>query len=138
MANRSQSNPTYLSHPRISEEFVHVDQHLRFKIHKETKKQPDLHLREERSATNIEGPSYSNRDREVENLREQVAMLQREVERNEELLWKKDEELLHQIGPSLASSHSQGDEHDMGDKYRRQDRKQPPCHRERSNLPTRK
>lgn len=80
---------------------------------------------------NTKGPSYSNRDREVEKLREQVAMLQREAGRNEELLWKNDEELLHQRGSSPVPSHSRGDERDMGDKYRRQDRKQPPPRGER-------
>ena len=80
---------------------------------------------------NTKGPSYSNRDREVEKLREQMAMLQREAGRNEELLWKNDKELFHQRGPSLVPSHSRGDERDVGDKSRRQDRKQPPPHGER-------
>ena len=88
-------------------------------------------MREERSTMNTKGPSYSNRDREVEKLREQVAMLQREAGRNEELLWKNDEELLHQRGSSPGPSHSRGDERDVGDKYRRQDRKQPPPRGER-------
>nr|POE56131.1 hypothetical protein CFP56_41221 [Quercus suber] len=58
-------------------------------------------------------------------------MLRREAGRNEELLRKKDEELLHQRGPSPALSHSQGDEHDVVDMYKRRDRKQPPPHEER-------
>ena len=94
-------------------------------------------MREERSTMNTKGPSYSNRDREVEKLREQMAMLQREAGRNEELLWKNDKELFHQRGPSLVPSHSQDDERNGEDKYRRRDKKQPPPHGERKKSPHR-
>ena len=84
---------------------------------------------------NTGGPSYSNRDKEVEKLREQVKMLWREVERNEELLRRKDEELLHQREPSPMPSHSRGDECNEGDRFRRRVRKQPPPYRERKQSP---
>lgn len=137
MANRSWSGPAYLSHPSISEESIHVDRCLWSEVNKETKKQPNPHLREERSATNTKGPSYSNRDREVEKLRERVEMLWREAERNEELLRRKDEELFHQRESSLVPSHSQDDERNGEDKYRRRDKKQPPPHGERMKSPHR-
>lgn len=43
----------------------------------------------------MEGASYANRDVEVERLREQVTLLQRNVEKDKELLRHKDKELHH-------------------------------------------
>lgn len=65
-------------------------------------------------------------------------MLRQEAGRNEELLRKKDEELLHQRGPSLAPSHSRGDERNVEDRYRRRDIKQSPSHGERKQSPHKK
>ena len=54
----------------------------------------------------MEGPSYGNRDVEVERLREEVELLQRNPEKDKELLRRKDKELHHQRGPSPTPSHS--------------------------------
>lgn len=94
MVNRSRSGPAHLARPSISKESIHVNQRVRSKVHKETQLQPSPLLQEERLAINTEGSSYSSREREVERLRQQVAMLQRETERNEELLHRKDEEMI--------------------------------------------
>ena len=48
---------------------------MRFEVHKETQRQPSPPLQRKGSATNIEGPSYANRDVEMERLKEQVALL---------------------------------------------------------------
>ena len=69
-------------------------------MHRRTQQQPSPPPQHEGSATNIEGPSYANRDVEVERLREQVDLLQRNVEKDKELLCRKDEELHHQRGLS--------------------------------------
>ena len=54
----------------------------------------------------MEGPSYANKDMELERLREQVALLQRNVKKDKELLHRKTMKLHHRRGPSLAPSHS--------------------------------
>ena len=95
MANRSRSGPAHLERPSILEEFVHVDQHMRSEVHKETQRQPSAPLQCEGLTTNMEGVSYANRDVEVERLREQVTLLQRNVEKDKELLRHKDKELHH-------------------------------------------
>ena len=95
MANRSRSGPAHLERPSILEEFVHVDQCVRSEVHKETQRQPSPPLQCEGSTTNMEGASYANRDVEVERLREQVTLLQRNVEKDKELLRHKDKELHH-------------------------------------------
>lgn len=138
MVNQSWSGPAHLAQPSISEESIHVNQRVRSEVHKETQQQPSPHLQEERSATNTKGPSYSSREREVERLREQVAMLQKEVERNEELLRRKDKKLHHQRGPSPTPCHSRGDECVVGDRSRKRDRRQPPPHREKTVFPPHK
>ena len=68
---------------------------MRSKVHKEAPLPPSPHPEEERFATNIDGPSHSSKEKEVERLREQVVVLQREAERDKELLHCKDEELHH-------------------------------------------
>ena len=75
MANRSWSGLAHLERPSISEEFVHVDRCVRSKVHKEIQQQPSPPPQGEETTTNIEGPSYYNRDGEVERLREKVALL---------------------------------------------------------------
>lgn len=75
MANQPRSGLAHLAQPSISEESVYVDRRVRSEVHKETSWPPSPHPQEERSATNIEGPSYSSREKEVERLREQVALL---------------------------------------------------------------
>ena len=143
MANRSRSGPAHLKWPSISEESIHVDWCERSEVHKETQWQPIPPPQKEGSATNTEGLSYSNRDGEVERLREQVVLLQRNVDMDKELLHRKDKELHHRRGLSPAPSHSQGDECVMDDKNRKRDRRLPyPCgeweqfpHRERTISP---
>ncbi|KAF3944825.1 hypothetical protein CMV_028740 [Castanea mollissima] len=135
MASRSQSGPTNLSLPSISEESIHVDRCLQSEVHKKTQRQHKPYLQEKRSATNTEGPSYSSKDREVERLKEQVVMLRREAERNEELLRRNDEELLHQRGPSPMPSHSRGDKHVVGDRHRKRDKRQFPYRKRMASPP---
>lgn len=79
---------------------------MRFEVHKESSWPPSPSPQEERSATNTDGPSHSSREREVGRLREQVAVLQREAEQDNELLHRKDEELHHQRGQDPVHSHS--------------------------------
>lgn len=84
MANQSRSGLANFSRLSISKESIHEDRFLRYKVHKKNQGQPSQtnnwkstsHLQEERSATNIVGPSHSNRDREMDMLREQVLILQ--------------------------------------------------------------
>ena len=52
---------------------------MRFEVHKETPLQPSPPPQGEGLATNMEGPSYASKDGEVARLREQVALLQRNV-----------------------------------------------------------
>ena len=75
MANWSRNGLAHLEQPSISEEFVHVDRRVRSEVHKEIQQQPSPPPQGEETATNIEGPSYYNRDGEVERLKEQVALL---------------------------------------------------------------
>ena len=67
-----------------------MDQRVRSEVHKENQQQPSPPPQGERTATNIEGLSYYDRDGEVERLREQVALLQRNSEEDKELLHRKD------------------------------------------------
>ena len=48
-----------------------------------------------------------------------MALLQRNVEKDKELLCRKDKELHHRSGPSLAPSHSQVDERVLDDKNKK-------------------
>ena len=81
-----------------------MDRRVRYEVHMETQQQPSPPSQCEGSASNMEGLSYANRDVEVESLREQVALLHRNVEKDKEMLRHKDEELHHQRGPSPAPS----------------------------------
>ena len=92
MANRTRSGPAHLD---MSKESVHANRRVRYEVHKETQQQLSPPPQRERSATNMEGPSYANRDMEVERLRKQVALLQRNAEKDKELLRRKDKELHH-------------------------------------------
>ena len=58
-------------------------------------------------------------------------MLQREAERNEEILQRNDEELLHKRGLSPMQSHSRGDKQSVGEWHRKRDKRQLPPHRDR-------
>ena len=58
-------------------------------------------------------------------------MLQREAERNEEILQRKDEELLHKRGLSCMQSHSRGDKRSVGEWHKKRDKRQLPPHRDR-------
>lgn len=73
----------------------------------------------------MEGLSYANRDVEVERLREQVALLQRNAKKDKELLRRKDKELYHQRGPSPTPSRSRGDECRGEDRSRKRDQRSP-------------
>jgi len=95
MAHRSRSGPAHLEWPSISEESMHVDKRIRSEVHRGTQQPPSPPPQCERSATNVEGPSHAYRDKELERLREKVALLQRNVERDKKLLHRKDEELYH-------------------------------------------
>nr|POE67922.1 hypothetical protein CFP56_68752 [Quercus suber] len=75
MANRSRSGPAHLERTSISEEFVHMDRHVRSEVHKEAPRPPSPRPQEKKFATNTDSPSHSSREIEVERLREQVAML---------------------------------------------------------------
>ena len=55
MANRTQSSPAHLEQPSMSEESVHVDQHVRSEVHRETQRQPSPPPQGEGPATNMEG-----------------------------------------------------------------------------------
>ena len=118
----------------MSEESVHADRHVRSEVHKETQQQPNPPPQGEGSATNMEGSSYANRDVEVERLRKQVALLQRNAKKSKELLRRKDKELHHQRRLSLTPSHSRGDEHGVGDRNRKRDKRSPHPHGERERL----
>ena len=77
------------------EESIHTDRRVRFEVHRETQQQPSPPPQGKGSATNMEGPSYANRNIKVERLRKQVALLQRNAENDKELFRRKDKELLH-------------------------------------------
>nr|POE91822.1 hypothetical protein CFP56_65367 [Quercus suber] len=72
-----------------------------------------------------------NKDGEVERLREQVALLQRNVEKDKELLHYKGKELHHQRGPSPAPSHSRAVKRMLDDQNRKRDRRSPLPHGKR-------
>ena len=97
-----------------------------------------------KDCTNTKGLSSFNRDAdgegegEVERSREQLALLQRNTERDKELLHCKDKELHHWRGPSPAPSHSQGDECVVDDRNRKRDKRSPHPARNKSNLPIRR
>ena len=62
----------------------------------------------------------------MERLGEQVALLQRNAEKDKDLLRHKDKELHHQRRPSPAASHSRRDERRVGDMNKTKDRRSPP------------
>nr|POF02063.1 hypothetical protein CFP56_18186 [Quercus suber] len=72
-----------------------MDRHVRSEVHVETQQPPSPPPKREGSATNMEGLSYANRDIKVEKLKEQVALLQRNAEKDKELLRRRDKELYH-------------------------------------------
>ena len=100
MVNRSRSGLAHLERPSFSKEFVHMDQRVRFEVYKENQWQPSLPPQGEGTATNTKGMSYYNRDGEVDRLRKQVALLQRNAEKDKELLWRKDKSFM--IGEGQA------------------------------------
>lgn len=73
----------------------------------------------------------------MQRLRDQVALLQRNAEKDQELLCRKDEELHNRRRPSPPSSHSGRDGHSGGGGYRnkRRDRKSPHHYKERERNP---
>lgn len=71
----------------------------------------------------MEEPSHAHRDMELERLRKRVALLQRNAERDKELLCCKDEELHRQKGPSPAPSCSQGGERRRGEENRKRNKR---------------
>nr|POE88554.1 hypothetical protein CFP56_48649 [Quercus suber] len=135
MENRSRSGPAHLKQPSISKESVHVDQHVRSEVHKKAQRQPSPPPQEEGTVTNTKGPSYYNRDGEVERLKEQVALLQRSTKKDKELLHLKDKKLHHQRGPSLAPSHSRAYERMLNDRNRKRDRRSSPPHGKQEQSP---
>ena len=66
-----------------------------------------------------------------------MALLQRDEEKDKELLRRKDKELHHQRRPSPVPSHSQGDERGVGDKNQKKDRRSPPPYGEQEKTPLR-
>ena len=66
-----------------------------------------------------------------------MAVLQRNAEKDKELLRRKDKELHHQRRLSPASSHSRGDERGVGDRNRKRDRRSPHPHGEQEKTPPR-
>lgn len=106
MVNRFHSGPAHLEWPSIIEESIHMEQRVRSKVHKEAPWLPSPRPQGEQSSTSTDDPSCSNREKEVERLREQVEELQREAEKDKELLYRKDEELHRRRGLSLAHSRS--------------------------------
>ena len=135
MENRSRSGPAHLEWPSILEESFHMDRCMRYEVHKKTQRQPSPPPQGEGLATNTEGPSYANRDVEVESMREQVALLQRNMGKEKELILRKDKELHHQRRASPAPNHSRGDERGMGDRNKKRDRRSPHSHGEREKTP---
>lgn len=110
---------------------------MRSEVHKESQQQPSPPPQGEGTTTNTRGPSYSNRDGEVEMLREQMALLQRNTKKDKELLCRKDKELHHQRGPSPASSHSRANKHILENRNKKRDRISTHPHGEREQSPYR-
>ena len=71
----------------------------------------------------------------MERLKEQVALLQRNAEKDKELLHRKDKELHHQRRPSPEPSHSRGDKRGVGDMNKKKDRRSPHYYGEREKTP---
>ena len=68
-------------------------------------------------------------------MKEQVVLLQRNAEKDKELLHCKDKELHHQRRPSPEPSHSRGDERGVGDMNKKRDRRSPHYYGEREKTP---
>ena len=99
----------------MSEESIHADRRVRSEVHKEIQRQPSPSPQREGLATNMEGPSYANRDMKVERLRKQVTLLQRNAEKDKELLRCKDK---------------REDECGVGDRNQKRDMRSPYPYRE--------
>ena len=110
MANRSQSDLAHLERPSISEESVHVDRRMRSEVHVKTQRQPSPPPQHEGLATNMEDLSYANRDMEVEMLREHVALLERNVEKDKDCFVvrtrsyiTREDQVQHLVTPKVLS-----------------------------------
>lgn len=143
MANQSRSGSAHFSCLTVFKESIHEDRHLQSKVHKEIQGQPLQKLKLE-SCLLLVGIEVGYQHCKTILIQQgqwdgyvkgTMLALQQQVVRNEERLWRKDEELLHQKGPSLIRNHSWRDEHSVGERLKKQDRRQSPPYRERRPPP---